>query len=75
MIYSHYNRELEIFEGMDYKSELADCLTNIGNVYFDKNENDKAMGYYNRALAIYYKIDNRHDIERLLPRIEQAKSK
>ena len=59
---------------VDYKSELADCLKNIGDIYLKMNENDNALGYYNRALAIYYEIDDRHDIEKLLPKIEQAKS-
>ena len=43
---------LEQFEALSNKPEIAACLTAMGNAYLNLPDNDKALAYYNKSLAI-----------------------
>ena len=49
----YYLLALPIAEVLDKKEESGAILVNIGSIYFDKNEHDKAMVYFRKALKTY----------------------
>ncbi|MFM2327808.1 MAG: hypothetical protein RIR31_2010, partial [Bacteroidota bacterium] len=49
----YYLMALPICEELGKKDELGAISVNIGSIYFDKNEDSKAMLYFNKALKAY----------------------
>ena len=47
---------LDRFEQLGYKQELAPCLTAMGDIYLNLNDNDKALSYYNKSLVLYEQL-------------------
>jgi class 3 adenylate cyclase len=49
----YYLKALPICEELGKKDELGAISVNIGSIYFDKQEDDKALLYFNKALKAY----------------------
>ncbi|WP_165784719.1 adenylate/guanylate cyclase domain-containing protein [Solitalea longa] len=49
----YYHRALPLCEELKRTDELGAICVNIGSIYFDKNDDAKALLYYNRALKAY----------------------
>jgi tetratricopeptide (TPR) repeat protein len=53
---AYFERGLEIFERIGNRHGLARSYDNLGQVYMDKEEREKAMDYLKKAVAILAEI-------------------
>ncbi|MEO8150820.1 MAG: tetratricopeptide repeat protein [Bacteroidia bacterium] len=58
----YYNKSLKIGEENDYKLVIANCLGNIGSIYFEQKDYPKTLDYYNRALKLDEELGDQNDI-------------
>ncbi|MFX0185198.1 MAG: tetratricopeptide repeat protein [Candidatus Hodarchaeota archaeon] len=52
-------QSLTLYEEVDNKHAITDCLRNIGNCYSDMGNLDQSFGYYQRSLALSKEINNK----------------
>lgn len=55
--YFHAVELLKAFDGIDVKRSIAWNYVDIGNVYFEQNENIKARRYYEQAESLFKQTD------------------
>ena len=48
-----YLKALQLCEELDKQTELGAISVNIGSIYYERNENAKALEYFNKALKAY----------------------
>jgi adenylate cyclase len=53
----YYLKALPICEELGKTEELGTIAVNIGSIYFDKNDDAKALFYFNKSLAAYGKSE------------------
>lgn len=49
----YYLKALQLCEELDKQTELGAISVNIGSIYYERNENAKALVYFNKALKAY----------------------
>ena len=49
----YYLKAMQLSEELNKKEELGAICVNIGKIYFDKNEDEKALFYFNKSLKAY----------------------
>lgn len=49
----YYLKALQLCEELDKQTELGAISVNIGSIYYERNENAKALEYFNKALKAY----------------------
>lgn len=49
----YYQQALPICKELDKKQELGAISVNIGSIYYERNDDKKALQYFNQALAAY----------------------
>lgn len=54
----YYVRAMQLCEELDRKEELGAICVNIGSMYFEKNEDQKALFYFQKALDAYGDSEN-----------------
>ncbi|MFH2143505.1 MAG: tetratricopeptide repeat protein [Bacteroidota bacterium] len=63
-----FKNSMELFNEIDFQDGVASCLLNIGQIYDqmgnkkDTIQNNKALDYFQKALAIYIDNDNQFKI-------------
>ncbi len=63
-------KAIKLFEAIGERSDLlANILNNLGNAYQNLKEYDKAMEYYQQALAIQKELSDMNEIARMLNNI------
>lgn len=55
----YYGQALELARETKFTLGIADTLSNMGRVYFQLAQNDKALALYNEALALYKQMADR----------------
>lgn len=49
----YYGKALQLCEELDKKDELGAISVNIGSIYYERNDNARALLYFNKALKAY----------------------
>jgi class 3 adenylate cyclase/tetratricopeptide (TPR) repeat protein len=49
----YYLKALQLCEELDKQTELGAISVNIGSIYYERNDNAKALVYFNKALKAY----------------------
>ena len=49
----YYLKALQLCEELNKKEELGAICVNIGSIYFEKNDDEKALFYFNKSLKAY----------------------
>lgn len=49
----YYLKALQLCEELDKQTELGAISVNIGSIYYERNENAKALEFFNKALKAY----------------------
>lgn len=52
----HFFKALEFYEKENSLADMAACYNNIGNIYNDLENSEKALFYYSKALEIHFKL-------------------
>jgi serine phosphatase RsbU (regulator of sigma subunit) len=61
---TNYNNAIAVGEKLGNNEIISVALTNIGSVYYDEKDYDKALDYYLRSLKIDREINNKWGIAR-----------
>ncbi len=60
-IYAH-KKEIEAIEDKVYAEYLANMYTNLGTIFENINENEKAVIYYTKALTLYITVGDSNNV-------------
>ena len=63
------HKALKLFEALDNRHGIAQCLHGLGENYYFKDELDTALKYFQRSLTLYESLGNKQGIGFFLPRL------
>ena len=55
----NYHTALDMAEENGYNGYTGSAASNLGNIYMEKVQHDKALLYYGKAISAFTKIDNK----------------
>lgn len=64
--YEHYRKALDIFTALKDSVNMAVCLNSFGNVFNDRQEQDKALPYFREAVTILRQLGRRSELANAL---------